>query len=600
MYDILIKDCQVVDGTGKPAYKGSIGITGTRITAMGDLRETSKVTIEGKGLVACPGFVDPHSHADRAVMHDPVAGNLLAQGITTFAGGNCGSSLAPLNPGEYAGELIKNSGAPENSSWTTFGEFLEYVKDHTIGPNYIPLVGHNTIRRSVLGRNYAKESTASELSKIKDMLKESFESGAFGVTMGLDGNMPGHFAGIDELVAVASVAREYGALFSPHTRHHQNQWPADEPLESAYGIFDAPAGEIITGRYHGLIEAVEICRMAGLPRLHIAHMTPAYIIPQPHPGYVDEALARATIEEIIEKAEAEGIDITYNVIPSENSIGGRQKIIDAFFGKTMNLPRWIREMDPETFSRELKNAPFRQRVRNLMLSGKMKVFMVHPLTDPYWADDYMVLDCSVREYENRTIWELAREREAGYTIKAVYEESFNVLFDILSKDPDATWTLVKDKRELGCYHVFLAHRLGLPCTDYVHPPAAKASDSPSQRTIYGIAPSLCTMFLKYLDTMVTRKKILSLEEAIRKITSFPAVKIFGLTDRGVLREGAFADVVVMDFENLEVPEDYRNPHQVSRQVKNVIVNGKVAYENGKTTGIRNGMVLRKTSQKDKR
>ncbi len=597
-YDVIIKNTFLIDGTGEPGFHASIAIKDRKISAIGDLKGNAEKIIDGKGLVTCPGFIDPHSHADRAIIKDPVAENLLAQGITTFAGGNCGSSLAPLTEGEYECRVLEDAGVTGTSPFRTFGQFLKYVSGYTIGPNYIPLVGHNTIRRSVLGRNYARKSSNEELVSIQNMLRESFESGAFGFSMGLDGNMPGHFAGMDELVSVASIAREYGAIFTPHTRHHQNQWPASEPFECAYGIFDSPAGEIIAGRYHGLMEAIELCRMAGYPRLHIAHMTPAYIIPQPHPLYVDEILARATIEEIVEKAEKEGMDITYNVIPSENSIGGRQRIIDTFFGKTLNLPKWIRDMDAETFSAELKNAAFRERVRNLMFSGKMKIFMVHPLTDPYWADDYMVLDCSLKEYENKTIWEVAREREPNYTIKAVYEESYNVLFDILAEDPNATWTLVKDKREYGCYHVFLSHRLGLPCTDYVYPPVVKTGNGKVVQGNYGMAPSLCNMFLKYFEVMVVKKKLLSLEEAVRKVTSFPAAKIFGIKDRGILKEGAFADIVVMDFKNLEIPDDYREPEKTSPSMKYVFVNGTVAYEKGKATGKRNGMVLRRNHEKN--
>ena len=593
-HDAIIRNTFLVDGTGKPGRPGSIAIKGEKISAIGNLKDNAEIIIDGKGLVTCPGFIDVHSHADRSVLYDPDCGSLIKQGITTFAGGHCGSSLAPVKDEKHASEMLKNAGAEEPASWQTFGEFLDCVEKKGLAPNYIPLAGHSTIRRSVMGEYYARPSKQEEISEMQEMLKESFESGSFGMSMGLDGRMAGHFASIGELVSMAKIVRGYGGLFAPHTRHHQNQWPASKPRECAYGIFDAPAGEIITGRYHGLIEAAEICRMAGYPRLHISHLTPAYIIPQPHPKYLDEALARATIEDIIEKAEKDGIDISYSVIPSENSIGGRQRIIDAFFGKTLNLPRWLREMDAETLSSSLKDESFRQKVKKLMLSGKMKIYMVHPLTDPYWADDYMVLDCSIKKYEGRTLWQIAREREPDYTIKAVYDESYNVLFDILAEDNNATWTLVKDKREYGSCHVFLAHRLGVPCTDFVHPPLAL--NTGKRETItgnYGIAPSLCSMFLRYLRMMVKDRQLLSLEEAVRKITNYPAQGIFGIKDRGILKEGAFADVVVMDFKNLEIPDDYREPGKASPSMKYVFVNGRVAYEKGTCTGTRNGKVLRK-------
>lgn len=599
LYDILIKDTTIVDGTGKPGYLGSVGVRGDKIVAIGDLEESAEKTINGKNLVTCPGFIDAHSHADRSILDDPAADNLIMQGITTFVGGHCGTSLAPLKDTKHIAALMKRTGMNLNEAWKTFGEFLDYVQKAGLTPNYIPLVGHNTIRNSVLGGYYARRALPGEIVEMKNMLREAFDSGCFGMSAGLDGGMPGHFADIEEIVGMVRVVKEYDGVFAPHTRHHQNQWPAQEPFECAYGIFDAPAGEIITGRYHGLLEAIEISRMAGNARLHISHMTPAYIIPQPHPGFLDEALAKATIEDIIEKAETEGMDISYNVIPSGNSIGGQQRIIDAFFGKTQNLPKWIRDLDAETLALNMKNKDFREKVKKLMLSGKMKVFMVHPLTDPYWMDDYMILDCKNKTYEGKTLWQIAKEREPDYTIRAVYETSYDVLFDILEEDHKATWTLVKDKREYGCYHVFLKHRLGIPCTDFiVLPVIAKGKEQLSNN--YGIAPSLSNMFLGYLNTMVREKKLLSLEEAIRKVTTFPAQKLFGLSDRGILKEKAFADIVVMDFENLKIYNDYRNPKQSASGMKYVIVNGQIAYDNGVLSGIKNGKILRKHGRQTKK
>lgn len=578
-YDILIKNTSIIDGTGKPAYKGSIGICGDKIAAIGNLQESATTVIDGEGLITCPGFIDPHSHADRAILEDSAADNLIMQGITTFVGGHCGNSPAPA----------AGAGAQAGKEWKTFGEFLECVRQNGLTPNYAPLIGHNAIRRSVLGEYYARKATLPEIDAQKNILREALASGCFGLSIGLDGGMAGHFADIEELVELARIVREYDGIFAPHTRHHQNQWPATEPGECAYGIFDAPAGEILTGRYHGLLEAVEISRMAGNARLHLSHITPAYLVPQPHPPALDEALARATIEDIVEKAEASGMDISYNVIPSDNSIAGKQRIIEAFFSKRQNLPKWIRDLEPQAFASNLKDPAFRAKTKNLMLSGKMKIFMIHPVSDPYWAECYMILNCSNKACQGRTLWEIAREREPAYTIKAVYEECFNVLFDVLTEDWQATWTLVKDKREYGAFHVFLNHRLGVPCTDYV--PPAKTNQLVSN---FGLAPSLCNMFLAYLVAMVRDKKLLLLEEAVRKVTTFPAQKLFGLKDRGVLKENAFADIVIMDFEKLQIRNDYDHPKQPTPGMKFVMVNGKIAYENGVTTGVQSGRVLSRT------
>lgn len=574
-YDILIKDVSIIDGTGKPGYAGSIGVRGDKIAAIGALQGNAGKTIEGKGLVACPGFIDAHSHADLSILNDPYTDNLIRQGITTFCGGHCGASLAPSQPDAQA---AINLG--------TFGDFLDRVQQSGLTPNYIPLVGHNAIRQVVLGKYYARKASSAEIDAMKNILREALESGCFGMSVGLDGGMPGHFADIEELVALVKIVKEYGGIFAPHTRHHQNQWPAQEPGESAYGIFDAPAGEIITGRYHGLLEAVEISRLAGNARLHIAHMTPAYIVPQPHPAFLDEALAKATIADIIESAEAAGLDISYNVIPSESSIGGRQPIIGMFFDNAQNRPKWLRDLDAASFALNLKCETFRAKVKTLMLSGKIKVFMVHPLTDPYWMDSYLILDCRNKAYEGKTLWQIAREREPTCTIKAVYDGAYDALFNILAEDPAATWTLVKDKREYGAFHVFLSDRRGIPCTDYF---VAEPVNN------YGASPALCNMFPMYLQAMVKEKKLLSLEEAIRKITSFPATRLFGLNDRGVLRKNACADIVVMDFENLKPHNDFRNPQKPADGIKYVIINGRLACDNGLLTRVKNGKILQPVS-----
>ncbi len=577
-FDVIIAGATLVDGTGRAAGAGSLGIRDGRIAALGDVRGEADRRVDARGLVVCPGFVDPHSHADRAVLDDPALAHLIGQGITTFAGGQCGSSPAPS----------AGTGAPgQASAGQTFGGFLDAVEARGLTPNYIPLVGHNAIRRAVLGEHVARRADPAERAAMLALARAAFESGSFGLSLGLDGGMPGHFADVEELVDMARLVKDYGGVFSPHTRHHQNQWPAREPGAYAYGLFDAPAGEVITGRYHGLLEAVEICRMAGGPRLHIAHLTPAYLVPQPHPASLDEALARATLETIIDTPIAEGLDVSFNVIPSDNSIGGRQRIAEAFFGAHQDLPKWLRDLTPESLARLLARRDIRDKLRAWMLSGGMKLFMIHPVTDPYWMEDYQVLDCARADYEGQTLWQLARAREPAYTIRAVYETAFEVLFDILAEDPDATWALVKDKREAGCWQTLLQHPRGVPGTDYVAPRGAAR---------YGQSPLLGQMALHFLDVMVRQQKRLSLEAAVHKLTGFPARAVYGLRDRGVLEPGAWADLVALDMDRLAVHRDYRHPERPAEGLRWVWVNGQLVFDQNVLPGVRPGRVLRRPSR----
>ncbi len=253
LFDILIKNTTIVDGTGRPGFKGSIGIQNGKIAAVGQIPGEAAEVIDGAGLVTCPGFVDPHSHADLTILTYPLAENLIMQGITTFVGGNCGFSLAPLRDIDQFERVMSTWKQDLELDWGTFGEWLSRVDAVGLSPNYVPLVGHNTIRESVMGEDFKREATPNEVEEMKELVGAAMSSGAFGLSAGLDAYWAGHFADVDqEIVELAKIVQAEGGFFAPHTRHHQNQWPVDEPSEYGYGIFHAPTGEIIAGRYHGL------------------------------------------------------------------------------------------------------------------------------------------------------------------------------------------------------------------------------------------------------------------------------------------------------------------------------------------------------------
>ncbi|NIS75687.1 MAG: hypothetical protein GTO08_10500, partial [Deltaproteobacteria bacterium] len=212
-----------------------------------------------------------------------------------------------------------------------------------------------------------------------------------------------------------------------------------------YGIFHAPRGEIITGRYHGMLETVEIAKRADQVRLHIAHLTPAYLIPQPHPDLLDEAAAKATLADIIDKARDGGLEVTFNVIAWSQSIGSELPMIKSFFSSQLLLPAWLKDTPREEFPQRLGEEDFRRKLREVILSGKFKFGMLNPVTDPYWMDCYRIIRCRKEEYEGRTIGEIARERQPDHILRAVYEASFETVFELLHMDPDTTWALIIDK-----------------------------------------------------------------------------------------------------------------------------------------------------------
>jgi N-acyl-D-aspartate/D-glutamate deacylase len=588
---LLIKNAIVADGTGKPGFPGSVAVTGQRISAVGDVHGLARSTIDAKGRVVCPGFVDAHSHADSSILVCPTADNLVMQGITTFVGGNCGQSLAPVAGRDAAERMLAEWGVEIAADWRSFGQWLGAVESQGLSVNYAPLVGHNTVREAVMADDFKRPATADETAAMGNLVRDAMESGAFGLSAGLDAAWAGHFAQPPELVSLAGVAREFGGFFAPHTRHHQNQWPAADPADFGYGLFHGPAGEIIVGRYHGLLEAVEIAQQSGGVRLQIAHLTPAYIIPQPHPSFLDEAAARATLVDIIDRAFAEGIDVTFSVIPWHQSVGRRARIAESFVAPGPFVPEWLTRLSAEALSSQLGDPGFRAQVREVVFSGRFKFRMIHPLTDPYWMDCYTILECSIPGYSGRTIGDIAREREPKSILRAVYHASLETLFDILVADPGATWALTVDKREFGALATFLRHPAAMPCSDVqAYSGAGTGTDTLFG---YGGAPTAYGLFPHYLREFVRDTGALTLEEAIMKATSVPARRLLHLSDRGTIEAGAFADLVVLDPATVSEAGGFLDPTAPPVGIDHVIVNGTPVWSQGGHTGARPGMVLRR-------
>lgn len=590
-HNTVIKNATIIDGTGRPRYSGDIGLQGEKIASIGSIRSHAERTIDGTGLIASPGFVDPHSHADLSMLGCPQADNLVVQGITTFAGGNCGISLAPLKDRKQFEELARVWHLDVELSWRGFGEWLTAVEDESIALNYIPLVGHNTIRGAVMDDNFSGEADAAQIQQMRRYVIDAMDQGAFGLSVGLDAAMTGHFASREELIELVSAASVRGGIFSPHTRHHQNQWPAESHDEVGYGLYHGPKGEIITGRYHGLLEVVEIARDAGCKHLHIAHLTPSYVMPQPHPAYLDEAMARATLDEIINGAQDAGIDASFNVIAWEQSIGSELPMIKSFFSSQLVLPQWLREMGKREFVKRLREQSFREQLREVVLTGKFKFGMLNPITDPYWMDCYRIIGCSGKSYVGKTIGELARERSPNNIFHAVYKESFDTVFDLLQDDPDTTWALIRDKREYGALSTFLSHASGMPCTDV---PVFRSDYADADAFYgYGVSPSAFGLFPHYIRRFIREEGTLGLEQGIEKITSLPLRKVFGVQDRGILAEGMYADMVIFDYEHLHEHNDFHNPTRYPDGIRYVFVNGSVVFDGNRITGERPGKVLRR-------
>jgi len=608
-YDVIVKGGTIIDGTGKPGFMGDVAIKGEKIAAVGKVSGKAATVIDAKGLIVCPGFVDSHSHADGQILQYPKAECYIMQGVTMVFSGMCGGSAAPT----------KN---------LSFGDWMSKVEKSGLSINMAMFVGFtSTIRGLVMTGDFMRDATKEEVEKEKAYVDEAMKNGAFGISTGLSPGLR-EFTSDEELIESAKVAQKYGGIWTAHTRWQEHDWTRDDLKDIGYGTNYAPPGEALAGRYHGLAECLELSRKANnIPQL-ISHVNPGYLIPEPHPEYLDEAVAKATIDEIIEPARKAGLKVYHNVIAASGfhnagpGPGSQSTIIGTFqlglfvkdYARSGGLkihatPDWLKKMSEKEFVEQLKTKEFREKLKKVITSGKFKLKMVHPLADPYWMDCFRILTHKNPEYVGRTIGEIARKRSPDNIKKAVYEESFNALFDILAEDPQATWADILDKREFSASHgIFLKDAGGMPCIDGGISPAdlTNVEETGSEGKVKKVPglpffghgeyqnapPKAYGTFPLYIDTFVKKYKYLTLEEAIKKATSVPAQEVLGLMDRGVLRPEAYADVVVFNFDTIKMTGDYLKPNVPPDGIEYVFVNGKLTYKNKHHTGEKSGKLIR--------
>ncbi len=590
-YDLLIKDAEVVDGTGGPRFRGSVGIVGEKIAAVGSLMDAASTVIEGQGLVLSPGFVDPHSHVDLNILQQPLAENMIMQGVTTFIGCNCGHCRAPLRDPLYGSrwsEYVGHDPSPDpDATWHTFGEYLDRVESTGLSLNFVPLAGHGAIRLAVMGEDFKRKATPDEVEAMKDHLREALESGAHGLSAGMD--YEGDYADPDaEVVELLKLVQERDGFFAPHTRNLDYRWPVDDPEDFGYGRSHGPKEDAWVGRYHGVVEAIESAMLANKIRTHIAHFPPAWALFPPHPESLERAVAQATLEEFIDKPRSQGLDVSFDVLAADFTAGSRSAIINSFYNPLISLPNWLRTLPKALFVERLSLPAFRERLKEVIFSGTFKFGMLPPRTDPYWIDCFRIANCRIGAYEGRTVGEIARERSPHRAMEAAYNQSLEALFDILVADPDATWDFILDKRAGPIVQeVFLSHPAGYPCTDCASEAATQPTDSLSK-----LPPLYFGAFPHFIDVTVKEKKLLTLEQAIHKACCLPLRDIARVEDRGVIREGAYADIIVFDLDRIRMTGTFADPTQPTDGMEWVLVNGQVVYQSKRHTGALSGKVLR--------
>lgn len=567
-YDVIIKNSTIVDGTGKAAFKGDIAIRGEMIVKVGKVIGDADLVIDGSGLVTSPGFIDTHTHADNNILKYPMAENFIMQGVTTVVGGNCGMSQAPTKD-------------------IAFGQWLSKVEEAGISINYTHLIGHRNIRNLIMGDDFKREATAEEVERMKPYVEEAMESGAFGLSTFLDPSITEFTSVEDELLPLVKIVARYGGGFWPHHRHHQSNWVSDNPNELSYGIVHRPIEEVFIGEYIGLMEAIDLSRKANI-HLHIAHLINVYRIPQPHPAFLEEAVAKATLWNI-DKAIAEGVDITFDVTYALSGISRQKPLLNELWKGRNAALSWMNELTKNEVIEGLKTREFRDKIQEVYERCRLKFNFIHTKADPYWMDRFKILVCTNKGYEVETIGEIAQMKNT---------DPLEAIFDILVEDPDTVWVQHLCERYFeAAVPILLKHPSASPNTDVSCAPSISQPEGYYEEGVFVTPPPIAYgLFADFFGTLVREKKLMSLEEAVNRASYVPAQKALKIKDRGILSPGAYADIVVFDLGKIRMTGDFLRPAQRPDGIEFVLVNGEVVYKDKAHTGKSPGKVLRHKSK----
>ncbi len=541
-YDVLISGGTVYDGSGAAPFIGDVAIAGDRIVAVGDLAgTTADRVVDASGLAVSPGFVNMLSWATESLIVDGRSQGDLRQGVTLEVFGE-GNSLGPMNARmkeEWLERFVDFVGSEQRAAellggavevpWTTLGDYLEFLEAKGISSNVASFLGATTARIHELGYE-DRAPNEEELERMRQLVHTAMREGAMGIGSSLI-YAPAFYAKTDELVAMSSVAAEYGGMYISHMRSEGNR----------------------------LLEAVEeligISREAGLPA-EIYHLKQGG---EQNWGKLDQVI------EMVEAARAEGLRITADMY---NYVAGST-------GLDAAMPPWVQEGGYDAWAERLRDPDVRARVatemlalqddwENLMLGARPEGTLLVGFRNP-----------DLRGYTGRTLGEVAAERGTS-----AQETAMDLVIEDGSRVQVVYFLMSEDnvKRQIALPWVSFDSDAGSMAPE---PPFTDASTHPRA---YG-------NFARLLGKYVREEGVIPLEEAIRKLTSLPTTNL-GIADRGLLAEGYYADVVVFDPATIIDHATFEDPHQYSTGVVHVFVNGGQVLRDGEHTEAMPGRVVR--------
>lgn len=536
MVDLLIKNGLMVDGTGAPAVKMDIAVSNGKIVDIAPVIEMdSEKTIDASGLVVCPGFIDIHSHSDATIIVNPRAESKIRQGVTTEVVGNCGMSAAPLTTkfmADLKGHLTINSdfGATESlgDEWHSFGEYIDYLNALPLGINMMPLVGFGTLRSAVMGHK-VDVPTADEMAEMERLLAESLDAGAAGLSTGLE-YVPESFAKTEELIQLCKVVARKGKLYATHMRSEaQTLFPAVE-------------------------EAIRTAEESGC-RLQISHLKLG--------GEFNWGKTKKLFD-LLEDAVARGVPLSWDQYPYTAWGTG---LVDY-------IPAWVTKSGHEELIRLLQDPVSRKKIR-AEIDAEIETGD-HAFNTASWENVQIAM---IRSKENKHLM----GRRIADIAKELGVDPFDFVFDLLIAEKGMVKTLVFCMAEADIMTILQ------------HPQTIISSDARAVATYGELSkgsphPRYYGAFPRILGKYVREEKLMTLETAIKKMTSMPA-KIMGLDTRGTLAPGMVADITVFNPDTIIDMASFENPHQYSRGIEKVIMAGIVVIDQGQHTGEMMGHII---------
>jgi dihydroorotase/N-acyl-D-amino-acid deacylase len=532
-YDIIVRNGRIIDGSGNPWYSGDIAIQGDLIAAIGKLdHATAKRAIDASGMVVAPGFIDMLGQSETALLIDNRAISKLSQGITTEITGE-GGSIAPQDDFTLAALLPSLEPYHLKVDWTDLNGYFRRLESNGTPINLGTYVGAAQVREAVLG-DVNRAPTAEELEKMKTLVAQAMQQGAFGISTALI-YPPGHYAKTEELIELAKVAAQYGGVYASHMR-------SEGQSETA-----------------AIQEALRIGREAHLP-VEIFHLK---VSGKTRWGGMKNVVAT------IQAARDAGQDVSADMYPY---VAGATALASA-------IPPWVADGGLNKLLERLQDPAIRARIKSEMGAD-------HPDWENLYFDSggasgvmvASVFNKDLKQFTGMTVAQIAAAQK---------KDPLDALFDFILADKGQTGALYfiasEDDLQTGLKQPWTS--IGLDANEM--PLDGPLYEPHAHPRTFGSMP-------RFLGHYVRDLHLLPLEQAIRKITSLPAQREH-LTNRGLLKEGFFADITIFDPATIIDKATYQQPTQLSQGVKYVFVNGQLAFEDGKLTGATPGKALRRNA-----